>query len=133
MLDPDAHRGAAKPWSCGAGDQCTPRHRLDRPIEARRLAPSADSDALLDADEVDRCPAHDLHAAGHLVAWWRLCDGRLSELRGVGVEQPSAAMCDAWLVLGDEVASVTRAARKRAAEEAERQAAARAAASGGHR
>lgn len=121
MLDPDAHRGVKKPWACSA-EPCTPRHRLDRPLDPQKLAPSAESDALLDGGELTHCPAHDLHAAGQIISWWRMCDGRLSELRGVGIEQPSAGMCDAWLTVGDEVAKVDRVNRKRAAAEAERQA-----------
>lgn len=120
MLDPDVHRGTRKPWSCDRGGDCTPRHRLDRQIDPSRLAPSAESDALLDAPQLDVCPMHDLHAAGTLVQWWRLCDGRLSELRGVGVDQPAAGMTDAWLILGDEIRRVTHVTHRRAMEEADR-------------
>lgn len=120
MLDPDATRGVRKPWQCDAGTACTPRHRLDRPLDPSRLAPSAESDALLDGGELDVCPMHDLGAAATLVQWWRLCDGKASELRAVGIDQPSAAMTDAWLILGDEIRRIGIVTHRRAAEEAKR-------------
>lgn len=118
MLDPDARRGVRKPWECSQSP-CKPGHRLASPINASRLAPSAESPSLLDID-LDRCPMADLEAAATLVHWWRLTDGRLTDLAQLGVESPSAAMTDAWLVLGDEIALIRHVLQKRAIEDAKR-------------
>lgn len=119
-MDPDAERGVRKPWRCD-DKACKPGHRLASPLNASRLAPSAESPSLLDVD-LTRCPMADLEAAATLVHWWRLTDGRLTELALLGVEAPSAAMTDAWLVLGDEVALVRHVLHKRAVEDAEKKA-----------
>lgn len=105
-----------RPWQCPDPDcQSKPGHLLSTPVEGYELAPTAEG-PIEDAT-FTHCPMGAINGwCGDVMRLWEMSDGQLSEL-AVLVPNTSAALIDAWSVMGAEFASLRAAMRRRAERE----------------